>query len=52
VNYDYLFFSLSGGESSAHKISGPPFKPVIIIPFDGNPRSALLPDFLTIYERH
>ncbi|CAF3617985.1 unnamed protein product [Adineta steineri] len=47
----HLLYSLSGGESSAHKVSGPPFKPVIIIPFDANPRSGLLPDFLTIYER-
>lgn len=45
------FCSLSGGESATQKISGPPFKPVITIPFDANPRSALLPDFLTIYER-
>jgi tRNA/tmRNA/rRNA uracil-C5-methylase (TrmA/RlmC/RlmD family) len=47
----HLLYSLSGGESSTHKISGPPFKPVLIIPFDANPRSGLLPDFLTIYER-
>ncbi|CAF4004847.1 unnamed protein product [Rotaria sp. Silwood2] len=47
----HLLYSLSGGESTTHKISGSPFKPVIIIPFDANPRSALLPDFLTLYER-
>jgi len=47
----HSLYSLSGGESSTHKISGPPFKPVMIIPFDANPRSQLLPDFLTIYER-
>ncbi|CAF3573836.1 unnamed protein product [Rotaria sordida] len=47
----HFLYSLSGGESTTHKISGPPFKPVIIIPFDANPRSALMPDFLTLYER-
>ncbi|CAF4333562.1 unnamed protein product, partial [Rotaria magnacalcarata] len=47
----HFLYSLSGGESSTHKISGSPFKPVIVIPFDANPRSALLPDFLALYER-
>ncbi|UJR27219.1 hypothetical protein I4U23_008515 [Adineta vaga] len=47
----HLLYSLSGGESSTHKISGSPFKPVLIIPFDVHPRSKLLPDFLMIYER-
>ncbi|CAF1005204.1 unnamed protein product [Adineta ricciae] len=47
----HLLYCLSGGESTTHKISGSPFKPVLIIPFDAHPRSGLLPDFLTIYER-
>ncbi|CAF3329286.1 unnamed protein product [Rotaria socialis] len=47
----HFLYSLSGGESSTHKIFGSPFKPVIVIPFDANPRSALLPDFVTVYER-
>ena len=50
-NFFFFVRSLSGGESSTHKISGPPFKPVLIIPFDANPRSRATPDSLIIYER-
>lgn len=47
----HLLYSLSGGESTTQKISGPPFKPVMVIPFDSNPRSGLIPDVIVIYER-
>jgi len=47
----HQLYTLSGGESAAQQIFGPPFKPVLCIPFDSNPRSGILPDFIVLYER-